>query len=197
MWSVLGIQAALRVTSSLPGPVVPSFPALSERLKCTVRRHNLNQEYLVLGIQAEEREIPERFTAGSPPCTRSLFHPPSLSHPPTLSFLHTLTPLALSFSHTHSRGGRRACCTTTSHQQPEVNYSPCFENDHLPCRLHVFHVVCRVNHYSRNKVDSSLQVVGGRGGAAPQPLRFHLTQCINQMDSLKSIHPQTRQLNSY
>ena len=27
---------------------------------------------------------------------------------------------------------------------PEVNYLPCFENDDLPCRLHVFHVVCRV-----------------------------------------------------
>ena len=32
------------------------------------------------------------------------------------------------------------------HQQPEVNYLPCFENDDLPCRLHEKHVVCRVNH---------------------------------------------------
>jgi len=47
------------------------------------------------------------------------------------------------------------------HQQPEVNYLTCFENDDLPCRLHVFHVVCRVNHYSRNRVNNSLQVAGG------------------------------------
>ena len=47
------------------------------------------------------------------------------------------------------------------HQQPEVNYLPCFENDDLPCGLHVFHVVCRVNHHSRNRVNSSLQVAGG------------------------------------
>ena len=47
------------------------------------------------------------------------------------------------------------------HQQPEVNHLPCFENDDLPCRLHVFHVVCRVNHHSRNRVNSSLQVAGG------------------------------------
>ena len=47
------------------------------------------------------------------------------------------------------------------HQPPEVNYIPCFENDELPCRLHVFHVVCRANHRFRNRVNSSLQVVGG------------------------------------
>ena len=47
------------------------------------------------------------------------------------------------------------------HQQPEVKYSPCFENDDLPCRLHEKHVVFRVNPRSRNRVDSSLQVDGG------------------------------------
>jgi len=47
------------------------------------------------------------------------------------------------------------------HRQPEVNYPPCFKNDDLPCRLHVFHVFCRVNHHSRNRVNSSLQVAGG------------------------------------
>ena len=30
------------------------------------------------------------------------------------------------------------CLTHAVHQQPEVNYLPCFENDDLPCRLHVF-----------------------------------------------------------
>ena len=47
------------------------------------------------------------------------------------------------------------------HQQPDVTYLPCFENDDLSCRLHVFHVVCRANHHSRSRVNSSLQVVGG------------------------------------
>ena len=37
------------------------------------------------------------------------------------------------------------------HQPPEVNYLPCLENDDLPCRLHEKHVVCRVNHRSRNR----------------------------------------------
>ena len=55
------------------------------------------------------------------------------------------------------------------HRQPEVNYLPCFGNDDLPCRLHKKHVVCRVNHRSRNRVNSSPQVAGGaarlpRGG---------------------------------
>ena len=48
-----------------------------------------------------------------------------------------------------------------SHQPPEVNYLPCFKIDDLPCILHVFHVVCRVNNHSRNRVNSSLQVAGG------------------------------------
>ena len=50
------------------------------------------------------------------------------------------------------------------HQPPEVNYLPCFENDDLPSRLHVFHVfhaVCRGNRPSQNGLNSSLQVVGG------------------------------------
>ena len=51
------------------------------------------------------------------------------------------------------------------HQQPEVNYLPCFENDDLPCRLHEKHVVCRENHRFRNRVNSSLQVAGGCAGA--------------------------------
>ena len=50
----------------------------------------------------------------------------------------------------------------SNHQQPVVNYLPCFENDDVPCRLHVFHVVCRVHHRSRNRVNSSLQVAGPR-----------------------------------
>ena len=45
------------------------------------------------------------------------------------------------------------------HQQPEVNYSGRFEKGDFPCRLHVFDVVCRVNHHSRNRVNSSLEVV--------------------------------------
>ena len=49
---------------------------------------------------------------------------------------------------------------------PEVNYLPCFENDDLPRRLHVFHVVCRVNHHSRNRVNNSLRVAGGCADAA-------------------------------
>ena len=35
-----------RVSSSLLGPVVRSFRALSERLKFTVRRHEFNQDCL-------------------------------------------------------------------------------------------------------------------------------------------------------
>ena len=31
----------------------------------------------------------------------------------------------------------------------------------IPCRLHVFHEVCRVNHHSRSWVNSSLQVLSG------------------------------------
>ena len=50
---------------------------------------------------------------------------------------------------------------STGHQQPEVNYLPCFENDDLPCSLNVFHEVCRVNQHSRNGANSSLQVGGG------------------------------------
>ena len=42
-----------------------------------------------------------------------------------------------------------------------MNYLPFLENDDLPFRLHLFHVVSRVNHHSRNRVNSSLQVVGG------------------------------------
>ena len=34
------------VSSSLPGPVVPSFRALSGRLKFTARRHKFNQDSL-------------------------------------------------------------------------------------------------------------------------------------------------------
>ena len=63
-----------------------------------------------------------------------------------------------------------------NHQQPEVNYLPCFENDDLPCRLHEKHVVCRVNHHSRSRVDSSLQVAGGRkseGGSEGQQVVCH------------------------
>ena len=36
-----------------------------------------------------------------------------------------------------------------THQQPEVTYLPCFENDDLPCRLHEKHVVCSVNHQGK------------------------------------------------
>ena len=50
------------------------------------------------------------------------------------------------------------------HQQPEVNYLPCFENDDLPSRLHEKHVVYRVKNRSRNRINSSLQVAGGRSG---------------------------------
>ena len=35
-----------RVSSSLLGPAVPSFRALSGRLKFTVRRHKFNKDYL-------------------------------------------------------------------------------------------------------------------------------------------------------
>ena len=37
----------LRVSSRLSGPVVPSFRALSGRLKFTVRRHTFNKEGLL------------------------------------------------------------------------------------------------------------------------------------------------------
>ena len=64
--------------------------------------------------------------------------------------------------------------TLCMHQPPLVDYSPSFENDYLPSRLHEQHVVCRVNHRSRNRVNSSLQVAGGwrrrsreRRGAPP------------------------------
>ena len=63
---------------------------------------------------------------------------------------------------------RVARAETDCHQQPEVNYSPCFEKDDSPCRLHEKHVVCRVNHHSRNGLNSSLQVVGG--GPEPETL---------------------------
>ena len=52
-------------------------------------------------------------------------------------------------------------CPCKSHQPPEVNYSPCFENDDLPCRVKSKTFLCRMNQGSRNRVDSSLQVVGG------------------------------------
>ena len=39
-------RAALRVSPSLLGPVDPSIRALSGRLKCTVRRHKLNNDSL-------------------------------------------------------------------------------------------------------------------------------------------------------
>jgi len=46
-----------RVSSSLLGPVVPSFRALSRRLKFTVRRHKVNEDSLILadkrGLAAE------------------------------------------------------------------------------------------------------------------------------------------------
>ena len=57
---------------------------------------------------------------------------------------------------------RHRQATSDCHQQPEVNYSPCFENDYLPCRLHEKHAVCRANHHSRNRVNGSLQVLSGR-----------------------------------
>ena len=47
------------------------------------------------------------------------------------------------------------------HQPPEVNYFPRFKKGDFSWRLHEKHAVCRVNHHSRNRVDSSLQVVSG------------------------------------
>ena len=44
------LQVVHRVSSSLVGPVVPSFRALSGRLKCTVRRHKFNEDSLVQGL---------------------------------------------------------------------------------------------------------------------------------------------------
>ena len=61
----------------------------------------------------------------------------------------------------HSLCARTRQLPIQCHLPPEVNYSTCFENDDLPCRLHEKHVVCRVNHHSRNRVNKSLQVAGG------------------------------------
>ena len=64
---------------------------------------------------------------------------------------------------TSARSASPPSARPSCHQQPQVNYLPCFENGDLPCRLHVFHVVW-VNHHSRNRVNSSLQVAGGELG---------------------------------
>ena len=45
---------------------------------------------------------------------------------------------------------QRSTQNRPNHQPPDVNYSPCFENADLSCRLHEKHVVCRVNHRYRN-----------------------------------------------
>jgi len=47
------------------------------------------------------------------------------------------------------------------HLPPEVNYLPCFENDGLPCMVKFQTLPCRVNHHSRNRVNSSLLADGG------------------------------------
>jgi len=54
----------------------------------------------------------------------------------------------------------RAERESSFHQQSEVNYLPCFQDDDLPFRLHEKHAVCKV-HRSRNRVNSSHQVAGG------------------------------------
>ena len=64
-----------------------------------------------------------------------------------------------------SKGGAACVCSAKSPQgntqQPQVNYSPCFKNDDLPCRVNSGTLPCRVNDHSRNRVNSSLQVAGG------------------------------------
>ena len=47
LWLWLRLQIVHRVSSSLLGPVVPSFRALHGRLKFTVRRHKFNKDSLL------------------------------------------------------------------------------------------------------------------------------------------------------
>ena len=84
-----------------------------------------------------------------------------------------------------------------NHQQPEVNYLPSFENDDLPCRLHEKNVVCRVNHRSRNRVNSSLQVAGGRHAPRARGRANMAHARPSTPDLSKSTPPYNRQLIAY
>ena len=67
------LQILHRLSSSLLGPVDPSFRALSGRLQIAVRRHKFNQDYISLGeidihdlLRNKSEGTPVSFSTGVP-----------------------------------------------------------------------------------------------------------------------------------